>query len=194
MSEIIQKISNKVFALKYAKMGIKVFPCHSVKDKKCSCGKTDCTPSNAGKHPRTHHGVKDATTDETIITQWWTTHPDANIGGVTGTVSGFVVVDLDTKHGKTTQEMMAEMSSKGFSLSPTVTSSTGEYSGRRGLHAFYKAPKALIKSTTNILKKHGIEGVDVRGEHGYVILPPSSHFSGVNYEWVIEPENFYENN
>jgi hypothetical protein len=43
--------------------------------------------------------VKDATTEEATIRQWWTRWPDANIGIATGAVSGLVVLDIDSRHG-----------------------------------------------------------------------------------------------
>jgi hypothetical protein len=48
-------------ALWYAlHLGWRVFPLHSVDAAGCSCGSTDCA---AGKHPRSHRGCLDATTD-----------------------------------------------------------------------------------------------------------------------------------
>ena len=45
------------------------------------------------KVPATTHGVKDATTDEATIREWWAKTPNANIGFATG--DGIVVVDID---------------------------------------------------------------------------------------------------
>jgi len=50
----------------------------------CSCGHPDCP--DTGKHPRTKHGLKDATTDE-------------NIGSATGRRSGIAAIDEDPRHG-----------------------------------------------------------------------------------------------
>ena len=85
-------------ALDYAQDGWAVLPLQSVAQGTCSCGKDDC--SSPGKHPRTAHGVKDSTTDVSIIRQWWAKWPDANIGLATGKVSGRVVLDVDVKKGK----------------------------------------------------------------------------------------------
>ena len=48
-------------ALSYARRGWAVFPCHTPTDQGCSC-RRDC--GRIGKHPRTQHGLHDATTDE----------------------------------------------------------------------------------------------------------------------------------
>src|SRR5262245_34264981 len=56
-------------ALFYASMGLRVFPCHSIRNGSCSCGNVDC--SSAAKHPRVSRSVHDATTDEKQIRSWW---------------------------------------------------------------------------------------------------------------------------
>ncbi len=57
-------------ALDYAARGWPVFPLHNPRaGGGCSCRKADC--NQIGKHPRTEHGVKDATTDTATIRGWW---------------------------------------------------------------------------------------------------------------------------
>ena len=72
-------------ALRAARRGWFVFPLHGIRRGKCTCGKRDCD-LNAGKHPRTAHGFKDATRDAAQIHAWWSRWPDANVGIVTGIV------------------------------------------------------------------------------------------------------------
>ena len=72
-------------ALSYARMGWRVLP---------------VVPN--GKLPATAHGVKDATTDEEVITRWFATRDDLNIGIATGAESGIVVFDIDPRNGGTT--------------------------------------------------------------------------------------------
>jgi hypothetical protein len=83
-------------ALSFAKEAHPVFPVHSPKDGSCSCHRPDC-PSPA-KHPRTRHGVYDATTDEAHIRRWWRRYPKSNIGLATGSPL-LVVLDVDPRHG-----------------------------------------------------------------------------------------------
>src|ERR687888_69220 len=76
-----------------------VFPLHSPGDGPSGC---DCRRNcgrNAAKHPRTQHGLKDATRDEATIRRWWDMWPLANIGLVTGPASGLLVLDIDPRHG-----------------------------------------------------------------------------------------------
>src|SRR5437867_1343972 len=97
------------YALEYASGGRRVFPLHSIRSGVCSCPLGEnCT--SAGKHPRTLNGVKDATTDEKKIYDWWIRWPDANIGGATGVdaIEGappLIVVDEDTLKGAKREDL-----------------------------------------------------------------------------------------
>ena len=83
-------------ALAYASFGWAVFPVHSIRDGKCTCGNPRC--SSPGKHPLTRHGFKDATTAPAVIAAWWRKYPWANIAVATGGKSGrLLVIDIDNK-------------------------------------------------------------------------------------------------
>jgi hypothetical protein len=62
----------------YASRGWPVVPLHTPQGSGCTCGRPNC--SHPGKHPRTRHGYKDATTDTHKIDCWWEVHPEANVG------------------------------------------------------------------------------------------------------------------
>src|SRR5262245_46943648 len=84
-------------ALAYAARGWPVFPCHNPRpDGGCSCGQK-C--GRTGKHPRTQHGLKDATTDEATIRRWWKQWPEANVAVATGAASNLVILDEDSYKG-----------------------------------------------------------------------------------------------
>lgn len=142
----------------------------------CGCGDPDC--SRPGKHPMVAGGFKAATTDVETITRWWTANPNANIGIPTGKVSGLVVVDVDIGPGKDGLASLKELEGRFFPISKGVAVRTG--SG--GLHFYFRAPSVDIKSSVSKLAKH----IDIRGEGGYIIAPPSMHISGNRYVW----ENF----
>ena len=78
-------------SLEYAARGWPVLPVHTVTEGRCSCGRQDCPAP--GKHPRTSHGVKDATVDEATIRGLWDLFPDSNAGIATGVRSGLVVLE-----------------------------------------------------------------------------------------------------
>lgn len=165
-------------ALSYVHWGWRVFPLHQVTCSRCSCGNTECAPGgknekNIAKHPRTKHGVTDATSEAAQIRRWWTKWPDANIGIATGPESGLLVVDIDGND--------VELPGVLRDLPRTVTARTS-----RGLHLYLRYPTAI--TIGNSVKKMDLP-VDVRGAGGYVVAPPSLHQSGTRYEWLVKPED-----
>ena len=156
-------------ALAYARRGWPVFPIHSARDGQCSCGHAGC--SSIGKHPRTVHGLKDATTDELRIREWWSQWPDANVGIITGAKSGLVILDIDPRNGG--DDSLADLERTQGLLPKTIESLTGG----GGQHLFFQHPGGSIKS--NALA----EGIDIKADGGYVVAPPSSHRSGEPYRW-----------
>jgi putative DNA primase/helicase len=159
-------------ALAYARARWSVFPVYEPNgETSCSCGNPDC--ENIGKHPRTSHGLNDATTSERTITTWWTRWPQANIGTSTGIT---VVVDVDGHEGELS---LAALEAQHGNLPETLTARTGA-----GRHLYFGANGALIKNSTAKLGPK----LDVRGSGGYVILPPSLHRNGKSYEWVVRKE------
>jgi hypothetical protein len=162
-------------ALSYAKRGWRVFPCHTPTTSGCSCGK-DCG-KNVGKHPRTEHGLRDATTAEAQIRAWWQRWPRANVAVRTG--EGFVVIDLDPRHDAAVGIELLE--ADGCTFPDTVESITGG----DGRHLFYQYAGDEVHNSVGS-EGHGLaQGVDVRGTGGYVILPPSLHASRKRYVWEM---------
>jgi hypothetical protein len=148
-------------ALEHAKQDTPVFPC-----------RTD------DKSPLTPNGYKDATTDEKQITLWWTQYPSAMIGMPTGKASGRWVLDLDIDASKGLNGIkeLEKLVAKNGPLPKTRSSKTP----RGGMHLFFAYTGAVtIKNSTSKLAP----GIDVRGEGGYVILPPSVTADGGSYSW-----------
>ncbi|OGH27386.1 MAG: hypothetical protein A3D82_01680 [Candidatus Levybacteria bacterium RIFCSPHIGHO2_02_FULL_40_29] len=102
------------------------------------------------------------------ILNWFKEYPDANIAVVTGKISNLIVVDIDPRHGGTTKE---------FNRIITVKAKTGG----DGEH-FYFLYEEGIQNHVGIRP-----GIDIRGEGGFVITPPSIHKSGKRYEWSMAP-------
>jgi len=171
-------------ALNYAAMGWKVFPCHFVrtgaKGNACSCGKSDC--GSPGKHPITAQGFKDSSSDPVKIANWWNSHPSANIGVATGVESGIVVLDIDPKNGGS--EGYEEFCSTHGTLPDTCEVETG--GGGRHIILGHPGDMRIPNSSEKLGK-----GLDVRGDGGYIIAPPSNHISGKRYEFAygIEHDN-----
>lgn len=110
---------------------------------------------------------------EDMVKTWWQKHSDANVGILTGAISGIVVLDVDGEKG---QKSLAQVA-KG--LPPTPISNTG-----KGSHYIYAHPGFEVKNFAGKLP-----GLDFRGDGGYIVAPPSIHPSGRQYEWVISPED-----
>ena len=164
-------------ALMYAKCGWTVFPVHSAKDRQCSCGNPNC--EDIGKHPRSHHGHKDATSDPAQIEKWWDEWPDANVAVATGP-SGLVVLDVDVGNGKPGWASLKAIEDEFGPLPPTFSTRTGG----GGEHRFFRAPSQPVRNCVGLRP-----GIDIRANGGYVILPPSTHLSGGNYEFVEGPSS-----
>lgn len=159
-------------ALAYARRGWHVLPLHSPRNRRCSCRRPQC--ASPGKHPRTRHGLTEATTNPSAIRAWWRTWPDANIGLRTGRLSGLVVVDVDPGHGG--EESLAELERRYGPLPETMAARTGG----GGRHLLFQHPGGLIRNKVQVA---GLPGLDVRGDGGYIVAPPSTHISGRPYRW-----------
>ena len=109
-------------------------------------------------------------TDEQIL-RWQEHSPDANIGVVTGIISGIFVLDLDS------EEALIEAEHRGLPQTPRVRTGKGQ-------HIYFRYPPgATVNNRTGILPK-----TDIRGEGGYVVAPPSVHPNGTVYEWITSPD------
>lgn len=159
-------------ALRYAGEGWQVFPCHTPLPGGCSCRHADC--SSPGKHPRIGGGLKSASTDQDTIRRWWGRWPNANVAIRTGEVSGLVVIDIDPQHDgcETLDRLVREH--RQLPTGPAVRTGSG------GQHLFFAHPGETVRNSAGTRLGPGI---DIRGDGGYVIAPPSRHRSGDSYQW-----------
>jgi hypothetical protein len=152
-------------ALIYAGRGIPVFPCEP-----------------GGKRPLTAGGFLEASTDEARIRGWWGRWPNANVAVPTGERSGLLVLDVDAGEG-THSVALLELS-RG-QPPKTARASTGG----GGEHLYFRYPsrtelRAAGLYTRQVRNSQGLlgEGLDVRGEGGYVVAPPSA--TARAYRWM----------
>jgi hypothetical protein len=162
----------KEAALEYVACGWAVLPLHFIVDGRCSCGKPGC--KSPGKHPFSVHGVTDASKDREQAEAWWSQWPAANIGVATGAVSNLVVIDADGSEGI---EAARQLLGEPFSY-PSVETGSGGY------HFYFLHPGAVIRNSAGRIAPH----LDIRGDGGYCVAPPSTHVSGDTYHWLNSVE------
>ena len=126
-----------------------------------------CKPK--AKEPMTANGFKDATTDEAQIRKWWTSAPTANIGIATG--DSLLVLDMDIRHGG--GDSLATWALKGYTLPSGPVARTGG----GGQHFYLSAEDVSCFTAV-------APGIDLKGDGGYVVAPPSIHPNGKPYEWL----------
>lgn len=165
-------------AIWYSQHHTRIFPLYGIAaDGRCECGDADC--GSPGKHPRTEHGLKDASMDEGVVNGWWSKWPHSNIGMPTGSQVGVMVLDVDPRHGGL--DSLSALLAEHGELPPTREVATGG----GGSHLFFRCPSPSPRNSTNLLG----QGLDIRAEGGYVVVPPSLHASGGRYAWVEDHQD-----
>ena len=188
------------YAQAYAAAGFPVFPCNPTSDK-ARGSKAPLVPGESAPGAR-DGGHWLATCEAETITRWWTRWPQALLGFPTGARTGTVVVDLDPRE-HAAGDMLAALSTwcggglsyacpeTGEIIAPAIAKTQ---SG--GLHLYFVAPAGgEAKNRANLFSgfiktreaSEVLAHIDVRGEGGYVIAPPSVMENGARYEWVRRP-------
>ena len=103
------------------------------------------------------------------IESWWGKWPNAMIGGVTGKISGDFVIDIDGPQG---DEALIDYIPDTL-LVPTSKTPRG------GKHLHFENPEEELTVRAGIFPH-----VDYRGEHGYIVMPPSKNSEGKQYLWL----------
>ena len=106
------------------------------------------------------------------VRAWFARWPNANVGIVTGVVSGLVVMDVDPRHGG--NESLAELEREKGPLPQTVEA----VSGGGGRHLYFAHPGGTVHNRAALAA-----GIDLRGDGGLIVSPPSIHPSGRHYQW-----------
>jgi hypothetical protein len=156
-------------ALDHAAQGIPVFPC------------------NLYKRPMTACGFKDATTDVGVIRGWFRDNlPIPAIATPTGPKSGKLAIDVDMDGGKSGGKSLTELEEKYGPIPKGNTVRTGG-GGLQYILRFPPGsdPRGTIRNSAG--NKLGA-GIDIRGEGGYVIVPPSVSHKG-DYVWESRGES-----
>jgi hypothetical protein len=155
-------------ALAYAACGWHVFPAHSSGEKK------------SHKAAEFSNGrAWGATTNAVQIKRDFARWPNANIGIVTGPKSGIFVVEADTPEGHDVDGIasLRELETEHGPLPATLMAESPSGS----LHYYLNFPHDVtIKSSTSRIGT----GIDVLGDGGMVIAPPSVRPGKGHYKWL----------
>jgi hypothetical protein len=111
------------------------------------------------------------------VLDWWARWPQANVGILTGMVSGLAVLDIDPRNGGF--ETLVEFDAAGYTMpdsDPVVET------GSRGLHHYVGLDRPLKKAAP-------FAGIEVQADGGLVVAPPSRHKSGRRYTWLRPPSS-----
>lgn len=141
---------------------------HGWENSACTCRKAGC-PSPA-KHPRSAHGLKDASTDRAVVEGWWERWPASNVGLLTG--EAFDVLDIDGEAGDRALGVVAQAAGDRQMRTDGPMTATG-----KGWHLFFRPTGEGNRAGL-------VPQVDWRGNGGYIVAPPSVHASGRRYQWL----------
>jgi hypothetical protein len=98
-----------------------------------------------------------------------------NLAIVTGQISRLLVLDIDDRHNG-----MQSIANK-------VIPNTWQDKTPGGNHYYFRWHPTLNDKTTSV--SNLLPGVDIRGNGGYVIVPPSVGYNGLTYSWIKSPKN-----
>jgi len=107
------------------------------------------------------------------IRGWFQNQPDANLAVVTGAISNIVVLDIDPRHGG--EASLKLLDDEVGPIPGTLEAETGG----GGRHLYFAWPGRTVRNRTGLRP-----GIDLRGDGGLVIVPPSLHASGKRYSWA----------
>ena len=106
------------------------------------------------------------------VAGWFERWPEANVGIVTGIVSGLVVLDVDARHGGA--QSLSGLETEHGPLPRTIAVATGG----GGRHCYFSHPGGVVHNKVGLAP-----GIDLRADGGCVVAPPSLHPSGRRYTW-----------
>jgi hypothetical protein len=101
----------------------------------------------------------------------WFTDPTMGVGIVTGPISNLIVADFDGALGAETEAQIL----------PRIGVGPVALTGGGGTHRLMAHPGRKVPTRTGVLP-----GMDIRGDGGFIVAPPSIHASGRQYSWDVD--------
>ena len=127
------------------------------------------------KTPIIQQWTKNASNDPKVIEAWELQYPGCNWGLATGKRSGIIVIDIDPRHGGDIQWKRLTIGKK-FKTTVCKTGGGGE-------HYYFRIPTGVTIGNSASVQ----QGIDIRGDGGQAVIPPSIHESGQEYTWAQAP-------
>lgn len=163
-------------AIQYALRGWRVLPVHWITEHgNCTClagGQAACV--SAGKHPYEPDWPNAATSEITEVITIWGAAPLANVGIATGRTSGVFVIDVDEgvrPDGTYKQGLESKLALEDqygdFPSTYTVRTGGG------GCQFYFSVPDGYSIKTLSRAFGPDLPDIDVRGDGGMVVAPPS---------------------
>jgi Bifunctional DNA primase/polymerase, N-terminal len=109
---------------------------------------------------------------------WWRRWPKANVAIICGRISDLVVVDIDPAHGGLGTLAAMEIDHQLLDRSATVLTPSG------GRHYWFRHPGGRLSNSNKAIRDRYGAGVDIRGDGGLVLAPPSVRLTGA-YRWRV---------
>ncbi|MGD9723590.1 MAG: bifunctional DNA primase/polymerase [Pirellulales bacterium] len=104
------------------------------------------------------------------IRRWYEEHPEWNVGLITGASGKIVVVDSDSAEAVAFVET-------------TLPRTPMQVLTTKGRHFYFTHPGTVVRNGVKLRSMP----LDVRGDGGYVVAPPSTGWTGHAYAWIEEP-------
>jgi hypothetical protein len=101
----------------------------------------------------------------------WFSTGEMGIGIITGAISNIFVVDFDGEEGAATHARLA----------PQLGLAPASLTGGGGMHLLFRHPGRRVPTRTALAP-----GMDIRGDGGFIVAPPSLHASGRPYAWDVD--------
>lgn len=124
---------------------------------------------------------------EDDFNKWWGDNGEhlkrSSMGFINGYVSGHIfTLDIDSYKDTNAALWLEEMQNLHNNGNPFNTPT--QTTGGGGKQLLFRAPEGWTPPTSS----NAVMGIDIRGEGGFAMLPPSNHTSGKQYAWDADYE------
>lgn len=105
-----------------------------------------------------------------MVENWFNKLTGAGVGAVTGRISNMVVLDVESYCPTPIEDLLKRYPTQMIART-----------GSGGYHLFYSYPQNVGRVSNRVRL---FEGIDLRADGGFIVLPPTIHPNGNRYEWI----------